>query len=109
MTVFFSTTLRFLVRTGIDGEAPYFIKEYSINGTAQSPFATTIGEPISQFSSGLITSRVIGGSGGSIFTSPTQGSGGGGTTTGGGNGDDRTLPGGKPPTPEPPKDNIAAS
>jgi hypothetical protein len=109
-----SATLRFLIRTGIDGEAPYFIKEYSVNGTAQSPFAMTVGEPVSQFASGLITTRLIGGPTGGLLTAPNQNTGGGGTTsgggtTGGGNGTNRTTPGGDPPIAERKPDNTAAS
>jgi hypothetical protein len=71
-----STTVRLLVKTGIDGAAPFSIKEYPITGTAQAPFALTLGEPFAPTFGGPYNYRSLGGggAGGLITRSPTGGS-----------------------------------
>ena len=68
-------TVKILVKTGVDGAAPFQVKEFPITGTAQAPFALTLGEQISQpFGEGTYRSIGGGGAGGMILTGPTGGS-----------------------------------
>lgn len=83
-----STSVKILVRAGLEGANSTFVKQYTITGTAQSPFAVILGESAGQFGN-ISSSSYIGGQGGTFlpssggsFTNNNRGGsiGGGGST-----------------------------
>lgn len=72
------TSVKVLVKAGVEGANATFVKQYTITGMAQSPFAVILGESAGQFAS-VTSSDYFGRQGGALVSTVS-------------------TPGGKPPT-----------
>jgi hypothetical protein len=87
-----STSVKILIKAGLEGANSTFVKQYTITGTAQSPFAVILGESAGQFGN-ISSSSYIGGQGGTFlpgFAGSFTNNNRGGSIGGGGSGPSRT-------------------
>ena len=60
--------LKIAITAGLEGSSKIFIKEYTLNGTVQSPYACMLGEAIGQFNS-ISTAGAASSTGGGLSNS----------------------------------------